>query len=67
MAKARQAMKASLRGLPLTGRPVFMITSRAKRSGISVAIGNPSKPPQSWQTSVMRNRSSCLMNEVTAP
>ena len=40
-----------------------MITSRANRSGISVAIGKPSSPPQSWQTSVIRFRSSCLMND----
>ncbi len=56
-------MKAGESGLPLIGRPVFMITSRAKRSGISVAIGKPSSPPQSCQTSVMRFRSNCLTND----
>ena len=46
-AALRQAMKPSV-GFPSpVGRPVFMMTSRAKRSAFSAATGRPSSPPQS--------------------
>ena len=40
------------------GKKVFAATTRAKRSGCSATIRSPMSPPQSWQTSVMRRRSS---------
>ena len=59
-------MNAGPGGLPLTGRPVFINTSRSNRCGISVASGSPNSPPQSWHTSVMRFKSSCSMNAASA-
>ena len=51
--KVRQARKASPGWLSPVGRKVLAATTRAKRSGCSAATRRPSRPPQSWQTSVM--------------
>ncbi len=57
--RARQALtdNASLGAASPVGRNVFAATTRAKRSGVSPTMRRPRRPPQSWQTSVMRCRS----------
>src|SRR3972149_1579956 len=61
-AKARQRRKASGIRLSPVGRPVFMMTSRAKRSGCWLAAVRPMSPPQSCTTRVTRCRSSASRN-----
>jgi hypothetical protein len=55
---SRQARKPSPSGTSPVASAVFMISSREKRSGISIGSVNPISPPQSWQTSVICFRSS---------
>src|SRR6266446_4688180 len=54
----RQARKAGPAGRSPVGRKVLAATMRVNLSGCSAARRRPMSPPQSWQTSVTRRRSS---------
>ena len=52
-----QLRNASVSGRSPVGSPVLAATTRANRSGCSPTSRRPMSPPQSWQTSVMPDRS----------
>jgi len=58
---ARQIAKAR-GGLPPSGKPPFDSATPANRSGISATRRRPISEPQSWQTSVIRVKSSASIH-----
>ena len=63
---ARQILNARGAGPP-DGKPPFESTTPANRSGIAATSRSPISEPQSWQTRMMRRRSSVSIHSVIQP